>query len=258
MPSISDSQWSAIRRTAAAVAREVATEIVKSGPAMGHHRLDAIEERLEQLLTPAVLEETAPLNMQLKLYPTTAAISVVGGSRCLTVDQFDGLGRFIGTDEVSATEEGQVRNVLFDVHQAYSPLSSPRAVYSGKCPVDFSRPTENRDPAFQAELRKQRSQTKPKLTGPKPEYKSPAKAPPYLPAGEFWMVCDARCYAYGGSPERNLPWIINPGKVMHGSEEDARDEARRLSEEHNIPYVVLRATHIIMPPTVQAGSVKSF
>lgn len=248
MPSITDSQWQAIRRTAAAVAREAADQrnanlertvatLVEQMRTMGL-RFSGLDEDVTNLATmvgdlqpePTVAR---PLNMQLKLYGRTAAIQVSAHGESLMVEQFDDLGRFIGADELAPAPDGEMmRNVKVDVN-----LAMP--------------PTENHDPVFQAHLRTQRNMKKPVVSAPHPEFREGAKAPPSLPVSEFFIIGDAACYPYGGSPTRNLPYLVeSPGQVMHGSEEQAWAEAQRLSKEHGRPYVVLKGIGTVTPTSV--------
>jgi hypothetical protein len=268
MPSITEPQWSAIRRTAGAVAREVSKEAAMKN----NLSVTAMAAELRNLESNVITDLAA---LSSRLDRVEALAPPITYSFKLTEDKLDaGVDGFIHRsglyDAPCPVAFGAGNFSTINVPAPAEPLNgmdvssklAPGAVsVRAVCGDDFLTLRQyDRHGDFLSEVttmadttasplpspEKSRS-AKPKVTNQKPEYREGNKTPPCLPAGEFYIVSDARCHPFGGSPEHNLPWLISPGKVMHGSEAQALSEAARLAKEHGVPYVVLHGTHIVNP-----------
>lgn len=71
--------------------------------------------------------------------------------------------------------------------------------------------------------------------------------PVAVPTEGFYIVMDARCSEALMASRRRRPCLTKAGAILQQSGELALTEARRLSEEHGLPYVVLQSVALFEP-----------
>lgn len=207
MAGITQPQWDAIRRTAAAVARDTAKEVTQQ--AFSKHDPRRLPTEGDRYQCPA------------------------------TKDWFTfAYGEWRRESERNyAMRTGMGCNFFVS---PIDPLTANLARRHGEpCKMNFAPcpPIEYHENSRLGKFL--RTTKRPDL--PHPQYSAPVS----IPTTGFYMVVDARCYEQGAGPDNAHPWFLYPPKMLHSTEEFALAEACRLSTEMGVPFIVLTSVTMV-------------